>query len=130
MFVDYLTESQQRVLLHYAHEVMLADGIMEADEKAHMEVLRKQVRAGIEAEHVPIDDLSKLFDRRASRIALFLELTGIGYANEKFDPHQSAVLRNVAYALSLTDDDVQAVNSWVKRQFLLVKDAHSLMVEG
>lgn len=130
MFVDYLTESRQPVLLHYAHDVMLADGIMEADEKARMEVLRKQVRAGIEVKYVRIDDLPKLFDRRASRIALFLELTGIGYANEKFDTYQSAVLRNVAYALSLTADDVQAFNSWIKRQFLLVKDAHRLMVEG
>ena len=130
MFVEYLNERQQAALLHYAHEVMVADGIVETEERVHMEVLRSQMRAGVTAEPVPVNGLAKLFDRRLSRIAMFLELTGMGYANETFDPHQSDMLKQVAYALSLSDGDVDAVNSWVKRQLLLVKEAQALMASG
>ena len=129
MFVDYLNERQQAALLHYAHEVMLADGILEAEERAYMEALRGQVRPSVQSEHIAVESLGELFDRRASRIALFLEPSGIGYANERFDPHQSGVLQRVAHALSLSNDDVEAVISWVKRQLLLVKEAHVLMKE-
>ena len=130
MFVEYLNERQQAALLHYAHEVMLADGILEAEERAYMDVLRRQVRPGVESEPVTVDQLGELFDRRATRIALFLELAGMGYANESFDPHQSAVLQEVANALSLPDEDVEAVTSWVQRQLHLVKQAQMLMVEN
>lgn len=129
MFVEYLNERQQAALLHYAHEVMVADGIMEAEERVHMDVLRSQMATGVTANPVPVDDLAKLFDRRIARIiTMFLELTGMGYANATFDPHQSDLLKEVARAFSLSDDDVDAVNSWVKCQVHLVK-AQALMAE-
>ena len=129
MFVEWLNHKQQAALLHYAHEVMVADGIMDAEEQVYMDVLRKQIRPGVEPEPLPIDELSRTFERRPSRIALYLELTGMGYANENFDPHQSDLLRNIAEVLTLSDNDIEAVNSWVVDLLLLMKRARSLMVE-
>ena len=129
MFVEWLNHKQQAALLHYAHEVMVADGIMDAEEQVYMDVLRKQIRPGVEPEPLPIDELSRTFERRPSRIALYLELTGMGYANENFDPHQSDLLRNIAEVLTLSDKDIEAVNSWVADLLLLMKRARSLMVE-
>ena len=130
MFVDWLNDRQQAALLHYAHEMMVADGILDAEERVHMDMLRKQVRPGVEAEPLPIDQLASTFDRRTSRIALYMELTGMGYANERFDPHQSDLLREIGEVLTLSDNDVEAVNSCVASLLLLMKDARNLMMES
>ena len=129
MFVDYMTDKQQAALLHFAHEVMRADGALDAEERAQMEVIRVQVRPGVEPEPIPIDSLLKLFDQRAPRVALFLELLGMAYSNEDVDPHQSRLLQAVADALRFDDRDVPAMYSWVERQFSLVREAYALMEE-
>ena len=129
MFVEWLNDKQQAALLHYAHEMIVADGILDAEEQIYMNVLRKQIRPGVEAEPLSIDELASTFDRRSSRVALYLELTGIGYANENFDPHQSDLLRKIAEVLTLSNNDVEAVNLWVADLLLLMKKARNLMVE-
>ena len=40
MFVQYLNERQQGVLLHYAHEMMRADNLVDARELALLDVFR------------------------------------------------------------------------------------------
>lgn len=129
MFVEWLNGKQQAVLLHYAHEMMVADGILDPEEQVYMDLLHKQIRPGVEAEPLPIDELASTFDRRPSRIALYLELTGMGYANENFDPHQSDLLRKIAETLTLSDNDVDAINCWVAALLQLMKKARDLMVE-
>ena len=129
MFVDKMTDKQQAALLHFAHEVMMADGVLEADERAQMDVIRKQLRPGVEPEPIPIDSLDELFDQRAPRVALFLELVGMAYSNENLDPHQSQLLQVVADALRFDDRDVSTMYSWVERQFSLVREAADLMKE-
>ncbi len=60
MFVQYLNERQQAALLHYSSEIMHADNVVEADEKAYLDVLRSQSQPGVEAEEVPVDELPDL----------------------------------------------------------------------
>ena len=128
MFVQYLSERQQGVMLHYAHEMMRADNVVDARELSRLDVLRDQARPGVEEEDVPIEQLPELFDDRLSRIVLLLELTGMGYADEKFSPRESELIRRLAEAFAFDEDDViDDVMSWVKRQLLLVKEAHQLM---
>ena len=91
MFVDYMTDKQQAALLHFAYEVMRADGALEAEERTQMEVIRKQIRPGVEPEPISIDSLAELFDQRLPRVALFLELIGMAYSNEDLDPRSIAV---------------------------------------
>ena len=127
MFVQYLNERQQAALLHYSYEMMRADGSVEGDELAHLEVLRDQAQPGVEAEDVPVADLPKLFDDRVSRVAFLLELVGMGYADQAFDPGETKLVRELAHALVAEDDLLDDIESWVRRQMLLVKEAHELM---
>ena len=130
MFVQYLSERQQGVLLHYAHEIMRADSLVDARELTLLDVLRAQARPGVEEEDVPIEKLPELFDDRLSRIVLLLELVGMGYADEKFSPRESELISKLSEAFAIDEDGVMDdVISWVKRQLLLVKEAH-LMMEG
>lgn len=128
MFVQYLNERQQGALLHYAHEMMRVDGAVAGEESALLDVLRHQARPGVEAEDVPLEDLSGLFDDRSTRVAFLLEVVGMGYANEDFDPNESRLARDLAHALALSDEGIlEEVKSWVKRQLVLVREAKQLM---
>lgn len=128
MFVQYLNERQQGALLHYAHEMMRVDGSVAGEELVHLDALRNQAQSGVEAEDVPIEELSSLFDDRLSRVAFLLEVVGMGYANRDFDPAESQLAKDLAKALTVGDEDIlEDVKSWVKRQLLLVGEAHQLM---
>ena len=125
MFVQYLNERQQGVLLHYADRIMRVDGVIDAKEMVHIDTLREQAAPGAKAED-PMADLPQVFEDRSSRIAFLLELVGMGYANEAFDPKQSGLVADVSAAFSL-EGDMDDVESWVKRQFDLVREARGLM---
>lgn len=126
MFVQYLNERQQGVLLHYADRVMRVDGVIDAKEMVHIDALREQAVPGAKAEDLPVAELPRVFEDRSSRIAFLLELVGMGYANEAFDPKQSELVGAVAEAFSL-DTDMGDVESWVRRQLLLTHEARELM---
>lgn len=127
MFVQYLSEPQQSALLHYAYEVMRADSSVDAREQNRLDVLRAQTEPGVQAEDVAIEDLPELFDDRLSRFALLFEVIGMGYADEEFDPQESELINSIAKALAIGEDEVLQIVSWVRRQLLLVKEAHRLM---
>ena len=126
MFVQYLNERQQGILLHYADRIMRVDGVIDAKEMVHIDALREQAAPGAKAEDLPAAELSQVFEDRSSRIAFLLELVGMGYANEAFDPKQSELVGKVAAAFSL-DTDMDDVESWVRRQLLLTREARELM---
>ena len=50
----------------------------------------------------------------------------MGYANEAFDPSESELVEAVAAAFSL-DADLDDMESWVRRQLLLTREARELM---
>lgn len=126
MFVQYLNERQQGVLLHYADRIMRVDGAIDAEEMVHIDMLREQAVPGTKAVDLPIAELPRMFEDRSSRVAFLLELVGMGYANEAFDPSESELVEAVAAAFSL-DTDLDDMESWVRRQLLLTREARELM---
>ena len=128
MFVQNLNERQQGVLLHYADEVMRVDRSIDASELLAMDMLRDQTEPGVKPEDVPIGQLSGLFEDRMSRVSFLLELVGMGYVNEDFDPRQSALIAQIAEAFSFHEDGtIEAVEGWVRDQLALTKSARQLM---
>ena len=126
MFVQYLNERQQGVLLHYADRVMRVDGAIDAEEMVHIDVLREQAAPGTKAEDLSLEELPRVFEDRSSRVAFLLELVGMGYVNDAFDPRESELVGRVAAAFSL-ESDMDDVESWVRRQLLLTREARELM---
>ena len=128
MFVQNLNERQQGVLLHYADEVMRVDRSIDASELMAMDMLRVQTEPGVKAEDVPIEQLSGLFEDRLSRVSFLLELVGMGYVNEDFDPRQSALIAQISETFSFHEDGtMEAVETWVRDQLALTKSARELM---
>lgn len=128
MFVQNLNERQQGVLLHYADEVMRADRKIDAAELMAMDVLRNQTEAGVKAEDVPIEVLPDLFEDRLSRVSFLLELVGMGYANEDFDPDQSELVNQIARVFGFHENGtIEAAVKWVQDELVLMKEAQKLM---
>lgn len=128
MFVQNLNERQQGVLLHYADEVMRADRKIDAAELMAMDMLRNQTEPGVKAEDVPVEALPGLFEDRLSRVSFVLELVGMGYANEDFDPTQSELVNDIARVFSLHENGViEAIEKWVQDELALTKQAQQLM---
>lgn len=127
MFLHYLSARQQSVLLHYAREIVRADGTIQDDEQAHMDALMLQTAPGVEAEKLPLDDIAGLFSNRRSGVALMMELIGMGCADESLAAEEAAIVEQLASALGFSDEDVLDFKSWVRRQMMLVAEAERLM---
>ena len=128
MFVQNLNERQQGVLLHYADEVMRADRRIDAAELMEMDILRNQAEPGVKAEDVPIEALPGLFEDRLSRVSFLLELVGMGYANENFDPEQSELVNQIARVFGFHENGtIEAIEKWVQDELALMKQAQQLM---
>ncbi len=128
MFVQNLNERQQGVLLHYADEVMRVDERIDAAELMAMDMLRNQTEPGVKAEDIPIGQLPGLFEDRLSRVSFLLELVGMGYANEDFDPRQCELVEQIGKAFALLEDGtVEAIEKWVKDELALMNKAQQLM---
>ena len=128
MFVQNLNERQQGVLLHYADEVMRADRRIDAAELMEMDILRNQAEPGVKAEDVPIGALPGLFEDRLSRVSFLLELVGMGYANENFDPEQSELVNQIARVFGFHENGtIEAIEQWVQDELALMKQAQQLM---
>ena len=128
MFVQNLNERQQGVLLHYADAVMRVDRRIDAAELLAMDMLRNQATPGVKAEDVPIEALPGLFGDRLSRVSFMLELVGMGYANEDFDPTQSELVNRIAKAFAFHENGtVEAIERWVQDELALMKQAQQMM---
>ena len=128
MFVQNLNERQQGVLLHYADEVMRADRKIDAAELMAMDMLRNQAEPGVKAEDVAIEALPGLFEDRLSRVSFLLELVGMGYANEDFDPTQSELVSQIARVFAFHENGtIEAIEKWVQDELALMKEAQQLM---
>ena len=127
MFVQYLNERQQSALLYYADRMARTDGSVAAEELVQLDVLRQQAQPGVTAQDVPLGELAALFDDRVSRVAFLLEVVGMGYANDEFDPAESQLASDLVGALAVDDGVLDEVKSWVTRQLSLFREALQLM---
>ena len=127
MFLELLSERQQAVLLHYAHEVMRADTAVKREEQALIETLRAQSRSGVEPEVVPIPDLADVFLAQKGRVAFLLELIGMAYVDQAYATSESRLIGDIAEALDFDKDQLATLESWVQRQFALVQEARLLI---
>ena len=128
MFVQNLNERQQAVLLHYADEVMRADGGLHPAELVAMDALRNQMESGVRAEDLAIEALPGVFKRKLSRVSFLLELVGMGYANEDFNPKQSELINRIAVLFGFDKNGtIEDIEQWVKDQLALMKKAERLM---
>lgn len=102
MFVQYLNGRQQRALLHYAREMVRVGGTVAGGEL--LAWLTEQARPDVEAEEVPLKDLTGLFCTPLTRVAFLLDVVLIGYVDPDFNPTENKLTHDLTKALGLDDN--------------------------
>lgn len=82
----------------------------------------------MKAEDVAIEVLPGLFEDKLSRVSFLLELVGMGYVNEDFDPAESELVRRIAHVFGFHENGtIEAIEKWVQDELALMKEAKNLM---
>jgi len=127
MFLDRLNENQQGVLLSLAMQLMFADGRQRPEETALIAALRRQVGAAVVPVQAATGELAGIYATRPARIALMLELMGVALVDREFHAAEQDFIGAVAQALQIGESELSDMQSWVARQFVLVREAESFL---
>ena len=111
-----------------AKHLILSDGKMTDREDVALRQIERET--GMTSDGILPTDASDvatvavLLGRRA-RVATLLELLGIAYADDEYHPGENEMIKSVAAALGVTDNEVLQMENWVLRQMVLAAEARS-----
>lgn len=127
MFLNRLTEAQQGALLSLATQLMTADGKQLPEEIALLDALRQQMAPTVRPAQATNGDLLGLFVTRPARVALMLELLGMALVDSEYHATEQAFVTAIANVLGVSESELSDMESWVRRQFALVREAEQFM---
>ncbi|WP_130300773.1 MULTISPECIES: DNA repair protein [unclassified Duganella] len=127
MFLDKLTEAQQGVVLSLTTTLMNADGKVTPQETALLDTLRQQMRSSVTPAKVELSELPTVFPTRAARIAMLLELLGMALIDNEYHVNEQDFISAIGNALQISQTELVEMESWVRRQFALVREAEHFM---
>lgn len=127
MFVQNLTAEQQSALLYLAHEIARADGSSDELQLGMVEILTKQSEEGVTEKAVEASELATLFTTERAKCSLLLELLGVAHANEEYHLSERDMITGYAKNLGVSNEKLNALESWVEKQFALSKEIEVLL---
>lgn len=131
MFVATLTVPQQEALLELAARMSEADGRVTDSETLVLAQLMREA-GNQELTRSPVADLPSLtgrFDSRAARVAAYLELIGVAYADTELDATEDELLHKVAAEFGFDETEASDMEQWVNRLMSLMAQA-KIMMQG
>jgi len=132
MFIHTLTESEQRAFFGLAKELIVSDGrIVEAETNAIRQI---ELETGINSDDIPRADASNAdviaaLRGKKARTATLLELMGIACVDRDYHPLENAMIRSVAEALGVSENELLPMENWVLRQMALAAEADGFFAE-
>ena len=129
MFIDKLNSEQQGALLSIAAQLIEADGNVSSQETALLNVFRNQMLADVKPAPVSVSDLPNIFTSTQAKVAFLLELLGLAHADAEYHVAENDFISNIAAAFSISEVFLANMESWVCRQFALVREAEQFMGE-
>ncbi|MCG9714956.1 TerB family tellurite resistance protein [Shewanella insulae] len=127
MFIQKLSKSQQSIFLTLANELMSVDGDISTKEVALLDFYKSQMEGDVKPSAYEPSAICGLFENKTSKIAMLLELIGLGHADGDYDNEEQSFIRKLARMIELDDSDVQQCESWVSKQIALISEANSMM---
>jgi len=128
MFVANLNKAQQEMLLAFANQIIDADGVLNKKETYFLEAIKSQCVSEISlGKTFSIIQTSEIFITQRDRVSLLLELISIALADGEYHREEINIIREIASELNISMEQLQNMESWVKRQFSLLKEANNLM---
>ncbi len=129
MFISKLNAMQQGTLLSIAAQLIKADGKIASQEIALLNELRNQMTTDVNPVPASLNDLPSIFDSAPAKAAFLLELLGIAHVDAEYHVTEKDFISDIAKALSISESTLADMESWVYRQFSLVREAEQFMGE-
>lgn len=126
MFVTNLNTTQQGKLLSFAEQIINADGVVEERETQVLDTIRNQCSPDVVLSDQNTSDISKVFTTQPEKISLLLELISIALVDEEYHEKEIQIIKKIADELDVSAD-LQDMETWVKKQLMLIKEANELM---
>ena len=127
MFINKLDKQQQGILLSLAEIIIDADGKVSVDESSHIKAIKEQMTPDVTPVSCSLSNLSNSFTSTSAKSALLLELIGLAHADSEYHRTEKDIISNIADALSISEMVLSDMESWVCRQFSLVREAAQFM---
>ena len=129
MWLSSLSTEQRDALLGLAHNVVVSDGLLDPNEEDMLDEFKREmaVKPEVVSDYLELDGIGDIFDSRRSRIVAILNLLHLSYADGAFEIEEECLLKEVARAFRIDDDDFRGMDSWVKRLVALEQEARRLM---
>jgi uncharacterized tellurite resistance protein B-like protein len=129
MWLDGLNESERVALFGLAHDVIVSDGLLDPNEEAMMERLRREMGLpeGTQSQYIELDGIDAVFGSgRARRIAL-LNLIHLSYVDGALEIEEECLLREVARSFEVDDAEFSRLDNWVRRLRALEVEGQGLL---
>ncbi|MBA4500869.1 TerB family tellurite resistance protein [Marinobacterium marinum] len=127
MFISFLNKDQQGILLSLSKKIINIDGVVEAQELALYDSIVAQCEADVEPKEMKLDSIADYFSSQKEKIALLLELVGVAHADENYHELERNIINDISEALFIDSSLLEDMESWVHRQFILMKEARIFM---
>lgn len=129
MWLSSLSAKQRDALLGLAHNVVVSDGLLDPNEETMLDEFKREmaVKPEVVSDYLELDGIGDIFDSRRSRIVAILNLLHLSYADGAFEIEEECLLKEVARAFGIDEDDFRGMDSWVKRLVALEQEARRLM---
>lgn len=125
MFIEKLNDRQQGILLDLGKKLIAADGNIHGKETELLNVLRAQMSPSVQ--EAASSNLASDFQTQESKAALLLEILGLAHADEEYHLDEKSFVSSLAKEVGLDSDTLADMESWVLRQFALVREAQQFL---
>ena len=125
MFIEKLNDRQQGILLDLGKKLIAADGNIHDKETELLNVLRAQMSPSVQ--ETASSNLASDFQTQESKAALLLEILGLAHADEEYHLDEKSFVSGLAKEVGLDSDTLADMESWVLRQFALVREAQQFL---
>ena len=129
MWLASLTDEQRKALLGLAHNVVVADGLLDPNEEGMMDELKREMdlQPATEADYLELDGIGAIFPTQRTRTIAMLNLLRLSYVDGAFEIEEECLLKEISDAFGITDSQFMLLNNWVKRWVALEAEARSFM---
>ena len=129
MWLKSLTNRQRDALLGLAHNVVVSDGILDPNEEDMLDEFKREMALNpdVVSDYLELDGIGEIFDSRRSRTVAVLNLLRLSYVDGAFEIEEECLLKEVARAFGINDDDFALMDNWVRRLVGLEQEARDLM---
>ena len=129
MWLSSLTQKQRDALLGLAHNVVVSDGLLDPNEEDMMDEFKREMalKPDIIPDYLELDGIDEIFDSRRARTVAVLNLLRLSYVDGAFEIEEECLLKEVARAFKISDDDFALMDNWVRRLAVLEDEARDLM---